>query len=222
MCNVYLHQVDRVWDLREHGVLVRFADDAVVLCHSRQQAQAALVRLTELLAELGLEPKAAKTRIVHLAEDGSGLDFLGFHHRWVRAQERTGTGKGVAFLARWPADKAMQHARDRIRELTERRRVLLRVETIVEEVNRFLRGWAAYFNYGNSARRFNQIRDYAVMRLAGFIAKKHRRTRAFGCWVIAFASPNYLGLIVLDGTVVTPRPFRAWRVMPNAGGERRR
>jgi RNA-directed DNA polymerase len=222
LCNVYLHRIDRAWDTREHGVLVRFADDAVVMCRSRQQAETALARLRHLLAELGLEPKAAKTRIVHLTDGGEGLDFLGFHHRWVRAQGRTGTGKGVAFLARWPADKAMQHARDRIRELTERRRTRLRVEVIVGDVNRFLRGWAGYFKYGNSARRFNKIRDYAVMRVAGFLAKKHRRTRAFGRWVIAFASDNQLGLIRLDGTVVAPRPFRAWRVAPNAGGERRR
>jgi RNA-directed DNA polymerase len=47
LCNVYLHRVDRVWDVREHGVLVRFADDAVVMCRSRQQAEAALARLTE-------------------------------------------------------------------------------------------------------------------------------------------------------------------------------
>jgi RNA-directed DNA polymerase len=221
LCNVYLHQVDRAWDVREHGVLVRFADDAVVMCHSRQQAEAALARLAALLAELGLEPKAAKTRIVHLTEGGEGLDFLGFHHRWVRAEGRT-RGKGVAFLARWPADKAMQHARDRIRELTDRRRTMLRVEVIVGDVNRFLRGWAAFFRYGNSALRFEKIRSYALMRIAGFLAKKHRRTRAFGRWVIAFASPNQLGLIVLDGTVVAPRPFRAWRVVPNAGGERRR
>ena len=202
-------------------MLVRYADDAVVMCRSRQQAEAALSRLTVLLAELGLEPKAAKTRIVHLTEDGDGLDFLGFHHRWVRAQGRTG-GKGVAFLARWPADKAMQHARDRIRELTDRRRMLLGVQYIVGEINRFLRGWAGYFRYGNSAQRFNQIRDYAVMRIAGFIAKKHRRSRAFGRWVLAYASDNQLGLIRLDGTVVAPRPFRAWRVASNAGGERRR
>lgn len=116
----------------------------------------------------------------------------------------------------------MQRARDRIRELTARRRMLLRVEVIVEDVNRFLRGWAGYFRYGNSALRFEKIRSYAVMRLAGFVAKKHRRTRAFGRWVIAFASDNQLGLIRLDGTVVAPRPFRAWRVVPNAGGERRR
>ena len=64
MCNVYLHRVDRPWDDGD-GVLVRYADDAVVMCWSRSQAGQALQRLTDLLADLGLEPKAAKTRIVH-------------------------------------------------------------------------------------------------------------------------------------------------------------
>jgi hypothetical protein len=152
-----------------------------------------------------LEPKAAKTRIAHLTEGGQGFDFLGFHHRWVRAEGRTG-GKGVAFLARWSTDRAMQHARDRIRELTERRRMLLRVEYIVEDINRFLRGWAAYFRYGNSALRFEKVRSYALMRIAGFLAKKHRRTRAFGRWVIAFASDNQLGLIALTEPLSHPGP----------------
>ena len=85
------------------------------------------------------------------------MEFLGFHHRLVRAEGRT-TGKGVTFLARWPTDKAMQHARNQIRELTDRRRALLPVKYIVEDVNRFLRGWAGYFRYGNSASRFEKIR----------------------------------------------------------------
>ncbi|MGH8524600.1 MAG: hypothetical protein ACREXY_10410, partial [Gammaproteobacteria bacterium] len=51
----------------------------VVMCTSRLQAEAALARLIELLADLGLEPKAAKTRIVHLQVGGEGVDFLGFH-----------------------------------------------------------------------------------------------------------------------------------------------
>ncbi len=221
LANVYLHRVDRAWDVRRHGVLVRYADDAVVMCKSRQQAEAALERLRVLLAELGLEPKAAKTRIVHLQVGGDGFDFLGFHHRLVRSQGRVGA-KGVTFLARWPAKKAMQHARDRIRELTERRRLLLSVEWVVDDVNRFLRGWAAYFRYGNSADQFDKISRYARMRLALFVAKRHRRSREFGWYVVAFASPNQLGLIDLTGTVAAPRPFRAWRVTPNAGGERRR
>jgi group II intron reverse transcriptase/maturase len=221
LANIYLHRIDRAWDVREHGVLVRYADDVVVMCATRAQAEAALARLTTLLAELGLAPKAAKTRIVQLTVGGGGFDFLGFHHRLVRSDGRR-TGKHVTFLARWPANKAMQHARDRIRELTDRRRLLLPVEVIVAEVNRFVRGWAAYFRYGNSARHLDKIRGYMRMRLALFLAKRHRRSRAFGWSVVAFASSNQLGLISLDGIVAAPRPFRAWRVTPNAGGERRR
>lgn len=221
LCNVYLHRLDRAWDARAHGVLVRFADDLLVMCASRVQAEAALQRLRHLLAELGLEPKEAKTRIVHLEVGGDGVDFLGFHHRLVRAWARTG-GKQVTFLARWPANKAMRHARDRIRQLTDRSRLVLPVEWTVEDINVFLRGWAGFFKYGNSARHFGKIRDYAKMRLALVIAKRHKRSREFGWQVLAFQSSNELGLTGL-GSVVAPRPFRPWRRdKPNAGGERRR
>lgn len=98
MCNVYLHRLDRAWDERD-GVLVRFADDLVVMCWSASQAERALECLTALLADLGLEPKAAKTRIVHLEEGGGGFDFLGFHHRLVRSRGDRGKPK-VTFLAR--------------------------------------------------------------------------------------------------------------------------
>src|SRR6201998_1795138 len=66
LCNVYLHRLDRVWDTREHGVLVRYCDDLVVMCSTGRQAEDALARLTTVLARLGLELKAAKTRIAHL------------------------------------------------------------------------------------------------------------------------------------------------------------
>jgi RNA-directed DNA polymerase len=55
LCNIYLHRLDREWDVREHGMLVRFADDLLVMCKSRQQAEAALARLRRVLAELGLD-----------------------------------------------------------------------------------------------------------------------------------------------------------------------
>jgi RNA-directed DNA polymerase len=220
LCNVYLHRLDRAWE-EQDGILVRYADDATVMCWSRSQAERALERLTALLAGLGLEPKAAKTRIVHLEVGGEGFDFLGFHHRLVRSPGLNGK-KPVTFLARWPADKAMQHARDRIRFLTRRSRLLLPQKWIVEHLNQFLGGWAAYFRFGNSTARFEKIRNYARMRLALFIAKRHRRSRAFGWSVVTYQSPNQLGLITLSGIVVDPRPFRDWRARPNAGGERRR
>jgi RNA-directed DNA polymerase len=211
LCNVYLHRLDRVWDTSEHGVLVRYCDDLVVMCRSREQAQAALERLTVLLGDLGLEPKASKTRIVHLVEGGQGVDFLGFHNRLVRG--RTPRSAHLVFLGRWPSHKAVQHARDRIRSITARSRLLVPVERIVEELNLFLRGWAGYFRFGNSALMLGQIRNYALTRLALWLSKRGKRRRARG-WGMTqvLRSENHLGLISLDGIVVPPRPFRAWKV----------
>ena len=126
------------------------------------------------------------------------------------------------FLARWPSDKAMQQARDRIRDLTGRRRLGLWPELIAEDINMFLRGWAAYFRYGHSARRLSKIRQYAWTRLALFISKKHRRSRHFGRQVMLRASPRDLGLVSLYGITVAPRAGKPWRDKPNPGGERRR
>ena len=90
---------------------------------AEREAEAALVSLRSILAELGLELKAAKTRIVQLREGGEGVDFLGFHHRLgARRARLSGT---CAFLARWPSREAMQRARDRIREITDSKRLPL-------------------------------------------------------------------------------------------------
>jgi transposase len=61
-----------------------------------------------------------------------------------------------------PSDKAMRRARDRNRELTVRSRLRLSVETVVGDINVFLRGWAQYFRYGHSTIRFGKIRNYAL------------------------------------------------------------
>lgn len=220
LCNVYLHRLDRDWQTRGQGALVRYADDLVVMCRTEAEARRALAALRTLLAELGLEPKDAKTRIVHLREGGEGFDFLGFHHRYVRG--RTRRSRHITFLARWPSRQAMQHARDRIRDLTARERLLLSVEDVVQDVNSFLRGWVGYFRYGNSARPFDKIDRYAITRLSLFVAKRHRAPTRYGWKLVAYESPNRMGLINLNGRVIAPRPNRPWREKPNAGGERRR
>ncbi len=88
LASVYLHRLDRQWADRGTGVLVRYADDLLAMCRTRQEAERVLQALTAILAELGLELKHAKTRIVHLTEGGEGLDFLGFHRRWCAATPR--------------------------------------------------------------------------------------------------------------------------------------
>jgi group II intron reverse transcriptase/maturase len=203
LCNVYLHRLDRQWDRRGTGVLIRYADDLLVMCKTEQEAEDALVALSVILAELGLELKQAKTRIVHLREGGEGFDFLGFHQRYVRGN--TPRSKRLTFLVRWPSRQAMQHARQRVREITARERLLLHVEDIVRDLNWFLGGWAGYFRYGNSAQSFDKIILHAVNRLSIFVANRHERDRRFGWWVVARQSPNRLGLIDLNGTVLPPR-----------------
>src|SRR6201997_433454 len=79
------------------------ATHLLVVAKSRRQAQAALARLRQLLAELGLVPKEAKTRIIELVVGGEGFDFLGFHHRIVRSRGLRGR-RGVEFLARRPSE----------------------------------------------------------------------------------------------------------------------
>jgi RNA-directed DNA polymerase len=74
----------------------------------------------------------------------------------------------------------VQHARDRIRFLTTRARLVAPVGQVVAEVNRFLRGWAGFFRFGNSAWVFDKFRTFALIRLTLFIAKRHQRGRSWG------------------------------------------
>ena len=178
LCNVYLHRLDRAWETRGRGVLVRYADDLVVMCRTRAEAEAALAALRSILAELGLEPKEAKTRIVHLAEGGEGFDFLGFHHRWVRGRDRALAH--VTFLARWPSRQAMQHARDRIRETHgPRAGCCCRSRRSCRSSTGSCAAGPGYFRYGNSARHFDQISNYAA-RAAGAVRGQAPRARPRG------------------------------------------
>jgi len=144
--------------------------------------------------------------VLHLLSHGASwrtFDFLGFHHRYVRGN--TPRSQHLTFLVRWPLRQAMQHARTRIREITARERLLLPVEEIVGDLNRFLGDWAGYFRYGDSAQSFDKITLHAINRLSIFVANRHRRDRRFGWWAVARRSPDHLGLIDLNGAIVAPR-----------------
>jgi len=94
--------------------------------------------------------------------------------------------------------------------MTMRARLAAPVEQVVQDINVFLRGWAGFFRYGNSAREFDKIRKYAEMRLALFVAKRHKRGRAWGFAQIC-RSRDAFGLISLNGIIVAPRPNQPWR-----------
>ena len=198
MANVVLHRLDRIWAERywRLGRIVRYADDLVVLCPTRERAGQALAALAEILAGLGLALAPAKTSLVDLREPKAGFDFLGFHHRRVESFTR----KGRYFCARWPSDRAVARAKDRIRAHTARRLLRLPVEDIVSHLNLFLAGWRGYFRHGNSTTVFHDLDRFAEERLARFISGKHgRHGRGYGLRVLI--GHDYLGLVRLVGSV---------------------
>jgi len=163
LANVALHVLDEEWTAAEArtGVLVRYCDDFVILCASRDRAEHARDRVRGILATLGLQLHPGKTRIVHLAGGEQGFDFLGFHHHKVESWKR----RGRYYLQRWPSDKAMVSIRAAIRDRTGRRHVGRPIAAVVADLNPVLRGWGAYFRWGNSARKFAAVDMYVHERL---------------------------------------------------------
>ena len=179
LCNVYLHRLDRAWR-GAYGTLVRYADDAVVMCRSRGQAEAALARLTVLLADLGLEPKAAKTRIVHLSEGGEGVDFLGFHHRLVRSRAVPGRAGGhlPGPLALTQGDAA-RPGPDPVHDDAVPAGCYRSSRSCGSSTGSCAAGPGTSAT-GTPPTPSTRSGSYALMRLALFIAKRHQRGRAWG------------------------------------------
>lgn len=177
LANVYLDYLDSVWDrqCKPLGVLVRYADDFVVLSRTAKAAQEAMRRIRIILERMRLTLHPEKTRVVELGVGKEGFTFLGCQLRIMRSHF-----KGKAYLYRWPSPKAMKNIRTRIRELTDRRR-RARVKdfrVIIRDLNPVLRGWGHYFQTGNASMQFNAIDMYVHRRLLRLLARRGGQRRA--------------------------------------------
>ena len=176
LANIFLHALDKAWVERGQGALVRYADDLVIMCARRVEAEAALELVRHVLTELGLELHPDKTRIVDLREGRDGFDFLGCHFRARVSGRRLERGIRRYYLQRWPSARSMKRVRSRVRELTGRNRNGVKdVRVIIQELNPILRGWGNYFRNGNAAIKFVQVDWYVVERLRNFLVKRKGR-----------------------------------------------
>lgn len=205
LANIALHVLDQAWaTMAGLGTLVRYADDFVVLTTSRQRAEEARRRITEVLAGLGLRLHPDKTRIVFLGGGQDGFDFLGFHHR--KTPSRFG---GRRYLSKWPSERAMASVRAKVRERTDRRFASRELHRVVADLNPVLRGWGAYFRQGNSNRKFAAIDSYVHWRMSKlasvkFATRGRLRVRRFNYgWLTG------LGIYRLTGTVRYWKPAHA-------------
>ncbi|MCZ7686774.1 MAG: group II intron reverse transcriptase/maturase [Sandaracinaceae bacterium] len=208
LSNIYLHVLDVLWTRHSAplGMLVRYADDFVVMCRTKRECEEAEKRVRVILARLGLELHPDKTRRVELFDGKEGFDFLGCHlHKRMSGKLWEEKGRRLYFLNRWPSDRSMKRIRQRVRELTPRGRCHADLRDVIADLNPVLRGWGQYFRTGNAAKRFNQLDSYVWRRLVRLrVQRKGRHLRAGEAERWTRESFHDLGLHRLRGTVRYP------------------
>jgi group II intron reverse transcriptase/maturase len=184
LANIYLHYMDKIWEqhCKHLGILVRYADDFVVMCRGRKQAREAERRVRIILERLGLELHPEKTRLVDLGFGKEGFEFLGCCIRKKRSVRRA---PRCWFMQRWPSPKATKKIRRRVHELTDARMSGVRdVKVMIGRLNPVLRGWGNYFRTGNASEKFQQMDQYVWWRLKRWLWRRggQRRRVRFDQW----------------------------------------
>jgi RNA-directed DNA polymerase len=194
LANLYLHPLDQLMSQAGYRI-VRYADDAVILCRTPAEAEAALALVQAWTDQNGLRLHPDKTQIVHYGEPGHGVEFLGYRFT-----------AGIRAVR----PKSLMALKDKIRQKTGRTRSG-RLEDLIAELNPILRGWFGYFKH---ARRttFRDLDGFVRRRLRALLRKRERRP-GFGVthddhrrWPNSFFAQH--GLFTLHEAYVAARQSR--------------
>ena len=154
LANIFLHDLDVA--LEQRGTAwVRYADDVVALCQSREEAEQVLEFIRQMLDGLGLKLSPEKTRIVHLDE---GFEYLGWHYQGNQ---------------RWPRQKSVDKLRYRLHGMTRRNRPGS-VQTICAELAPIQRGWFNFFRNGNSLSACSTLDRWLRRRLRSLLRRRYK------------------------------------------------
>lgn len=167
LANIYLHVLDMFWVERYSslGKLVRYADDFVIICRTKQDAENAMQKVAQVMELLKLTLHPTKTRVVDMGQDG--FDFLGFHFHKKKSRK---SGKLLPYI--WASPKSMRNIRHKIHFITERKRLSNTPDEVIKFLNMVIRGWRNYFRIGNCALKFQQLDRYVRYRLEQWIRAK--------------------------------------------------
>ena len=161
LANIYLHPLDELMAARGYR-MVRYADDFVVLCKSREEADAALAEVRAFVNDNGLRLHPDKTHVGDCRQIGEGFDFLGYRFEAGRRLVRK---------------KSLARLKDSIREKTKRTRGDS-LACIIVDLNRTLRGWFGYFKHAHRCT-FIPLDKFIRRRLRSLLRKQEKRP-AFG------------------------------------------
>jgi RNA-directed DNA polymerase len=153
LSNIYLNPLDHL--AAEGGYeMVRYADDFVILCRTREEAEQALSLVSGWAQEVGLRLHPEKTKIVDAGEPG-GFDFLGYHFEQGR---------------RTPRKKSLEKFKTTVRDHTKRTNGQS-LSAIIVGLNRVLRGWFNYFKHSLKGI-FPRLDGWIRMRLRSILRKR--------------------------------------------------
>jgi len=157
LANIYLHELDV--EMRQAGLaMVRYADDAVVLCRSQEEAESALARMSAWVSANGLALNPSKTHVGDCRVMGQGFEFLGY--RFAAGQRRV-------------RKKSLMALRDKVRAHTPRNRGQS-IACVVATLNPVLQGWYGYFQHAHRYT-FSSVDGFVRRRLRAMLRKpKHR------------------------------------------------
>jgi RNA-directed DNA polymerase len=112
-------------------------------------------------------------------------------------------------LSKWPSQRAMASIRAKVRDHTDRRLASRDLHHVVDDLNPVLRGWGAYFRYGNSTRKFTAIDSYVHWRMSKLASVKHATRSRLTVSRFTYGWLSDLGIYRLTGTVRRWTPAHA-------------
>jgi RNA-directed DNA polymerase len=174
LANIALHGMEEAigvkYDYRGQLIskraVVRYADDFVCFCETREDAERVQGILTEWLKERGLTLSEEKTRIVHLTE---GFDFLGFNIRHYPAPQTSRTGWKLLIK---PSKGSIQEVQKKLQDQWHKARGT-NVQAVVAKLNPIIRGWANYFRTGVAKEVFSKLDSWMFYKADGYTRWMH-------------------------------------------------
>ena len=176
LANIYLNTLDRLWEKYglTHGILVRYADDTVIICKNKKSANHALNLLQYIMVKLDLKLHPVKTKIVSMWDGKEGFDFLGMHHRRMTTETRKGQLYKEAY--QYPSRKAMKKMKAEVKRNVNRRSLLVaKEEDLIKNLNPKITGWKNYYSTKRNEKWMQALDWYIICTFTRWYNKKHQR-----------------------------------------------
>jgi RNA-directed DNA polymerase len=157
LANIYLHDLDVLMTSKGYR-MVRYADDFVTLCNTKEEAEEALAEVKQWMAKNGLALHPDKTRIGNCTIKGEGFEFLGYRFECGKRTVRK---------------TSMKKLRDTIRRRTKRT-VGQSMESVIASLNLTLIGWFGYFKHAHKWT-FKEVDGFVRRRLRAILRKQDKR-----------------------------------------------